>query len=253
MTESVFELARSNWNCIPRRSLHEGEFEGERPAHQKKAPDFSVIKAPRGPKTQESFQKRKRNKKKQRNQQEAARSNRSRMKTARRLKRGTRSAEVVHRLALFNFSGAFRSLAAQVLGGSALIFVEKSIKKMIKQINMFFIVFDRFWDPFWSLLGGQKRPKMGQVGLKTALETHFFEKREISRKPIKTNEKSIKMTPRSVPKRPKIAPKRFQGGLEEVFFAHRFLSSIFVHFGSDFGSLWGPFWALLGVQNRQNK
>ena len=49
------------------------------------------------------------------------------------------------------------------------------------------------------------------------------------------------MTPRSVPKRPKIAPKRFQGGLEEVFFAHRFLSAIFVHFGSDFGSLWGPF------------
>ena len=61
------------------------------------------------------------------------------------------------------------------------------------------------------------------------------------------------MTPRSVPKRPKIAPKRFQGGLEEVFFAHRFLSAIFVHFGSDFGSLWGAFWALLGVQNRQKK
>ena len=50
------------------------------------------------------------------------------------------------------------------------------------------------------------------------------------------------MTPRGDPKRPKIAPRRFQDGLEEVFFSHRFLSSILVGLGFDFGSLWAPFW-----------
>ena len=88
-----------------------------------------------------------------------------------------------------------------------------------------------------ELLGGQNRPKMGQVGLKTALETIFFEKREFSRNTFKTNEKSTKMTPRSVPRRPKIIPRRLQGGLEEVLFSHRFLSSILVRFGSDFGAI----------------
>ena len=67
---------------------------------------------------------------------------------------------------------------------------------MIKHQHVFLIVFGSFWDPSWSLLGGQNRPKMGQVGLKTALETLIFEKRDFSRKPTKTNEKSIKMTPR---------------------------------------------------------
>ena len=61
---------------------------------------------------------------------------------------------------------------------------------MIKNQHVFLIVFARFWDPSWRLLGGQNRPKMGQVGLKTALETIFFEKREFSRKALKTNEKN---------------------------------------------------------------
>ena len=71
---------------------------------------------------------------------------------------------------------------------------------MIKIQHLFLIVFGRFWSSSWSLLGGQNRPKMGQVGLKTALETLFFEKREFSGKAFKTNEKSINMTPRAVTK-----------------------------------------------------
>ena len=50
------------------------------------------------------------------------------------------------------------------------------------------------------------------------------------------------MTPRSVTKRLKILPRRLQDGLEEVFFSHRFLSSILVRFGIDFGAIWDPFW-----------
>ena len=112
---------------------------------------------------------------------------------------------------------------------------------MIKIQHLFLIVFGRSWEPSWSLLGGQNRPKMGQVGLKTALETLFFEKREFSRKALKINVFSTKMTPRGDPKRPKIAPKRFQDGFGSVLFSHRFLSSILIGFGFDFGSLWVPF------------
>ena len=101
---------------------------------------------------------------------------------------------------------------------------------------------DSFGGRSWSLLGGQNRPKMGQVGLKTALETIFVEKRECSRNLIKTNGFSTFLTPRSIPKRPKIVLRRPQDGLEEVFFSHRFLSSILVGLGFDFGSLWAPFW-----------
>ena len=140
-----------------------------------------------------------------------------------------------------NSSGAFRSLAAQVLSHKRRFFAQKSIKKMIKIQHLFLIVFGRFWSSSWSHLGGQNRPKMAQVGLKTALETLFFEKRQFSRNRLKTNEKSIKMTPRGDPKRPKIAPKRFQDGFGSVLFSHRFLSSILVGFGFDFGSLWAPF------------
>ena len=50
------------------------------------------------------------------------------------------------------------------------------------------------------------------------------------------------MSPRAATKRPKIAPRRPQDDLEQVFFSHRFLSSILVGLGSDFGSLWAPFW-----------
>ena len=95
-----------------------------------------------------------------------------------------------------NSSGAFRSLAAQVLSHKRVFFAQKSIKKVIKFQHLFLIVFGRCWDPSWSTLGGQNRPKMGQVGLKTALETIFFEKLEFSRKALKTNEKSTFLTPR---------------------------------------------------------
>ena len=91
-------------------------------------------------------------------------------------------------------------------------------------------------------MGGQNRSKMGQVGLKTGLETMFFEKSDFSRKALKTNRKPIKMSPRAVTKRPKIAPRQPQDGLEHRFFSYRFLSSILVGFGFDFGSLWAPFW-----------
>ena len=70
----------------------------------------------------------------------------------------------------------------------------------------------------------------------------FFEHRRCSRKGLKTNHKSIKMTPRLVTKQPKILPRRLQDGLEEVFFSHCFLSSIFIRFGVDFGAIRDPFW-----------
>ena len=91
---------------------------------------------------------------------------------------------------------------------------------------------------------------MGQVGLKTALETLFFEKRDFSRKALKTNEKSIKMTPRAVTKRPKIVPKRCQDDLEEVFFSLRFLHRFLVVFWSDLGVIFGGFWEAFGGPNR---
>ena len=82
---------------------------------------------------------------------------------------------------------------------------------------------------------------MGQVGLKTGLETIFFEKSDFSRKALKTNRKSIKMSPRAVTKRPKIAPRQPQDDLEDSCFSYLFLTSILVRFGCDFGSLWAPF------------
>ena len=50
------------------------------------------------------------------------------------------------------------------------------------------------------------------------------------------------MSPRAVTKRPKIAPRQPLDGLEHRLFSYRFLFSILVGFGSDFGSLWAPFW-----------
>ena len=82
----------------------------------------------------------------------------------------------------------------------SIIFDQKSIKKVIKIQHEFLIVFDRVGGPSWRLWGGQNRPKMSQVGLKTALETIFVEKSECSRKALKSNEKSIKMTSRAVRK-----------------------------------------------------
>ena len=116
---------------------------------------------------------------------------------------------------------------------------------MIKIQHIFLIVFGRFWSSSWSLLGGQNRPKMGQVGLKTALETLFFEKREFSRKHLKTNEKSTFLTPRGDPKRPKIAPRRHQDGLKELLFRCQNLFSILIRFGLRLGRFGGR---LLGAK-----
>ena len=81
--------------------------------------------------------------------------------------------------------------------------------------------------PTWGVFGAQNRPKMGQVGLKMALETIIFEKSEFSRKALKTHIKSINMTPRAVTKQPKIVHKRCQDDLAEVFFSLRFFALIF--------------------------
>ena len=96
------------------------------------------------------------------------------------------------------FGGRHREALARIriLSHKRVFFAQKSIKKVIKFQHLFLIVFGRCWDPSWSTLGGQNRPKMGQVGLKTALETIFFEKLEFSRKALKTNEKSTFLTPR---------------------------------------------------------
>ena len=116
------------------------------------------------------------------------------------------------------------------LGFSAVFSLKNRSKKVIKNHHVFSIVFGRFWEPSWSLLGGQNRPKMGQVGLKTALETLFFEKREISRKALKINVFPTKMTPRGDSKRPNIAPRRLQDGIfSDLFslrFFHRFLDAL---------------------------
>ena len=96
--------------------------------------------------------------------------------------------------------------------------------------------------PTWGIFGAQNRPKMGQVGLKMALETIIVEKSEFSRKALNTTIKSIKMTPRAVTKRAKIAPRRSQDGFISVLFSLRFLHRFFVGLGSDVGAIWGGFW-----------
>ena len=148
-----------------------------------------------------------------------------------------------------NTSCAFRSLAAQVLRHRRLFFTQKSIKKIIKNQHLFFIVFDRFWDPSWSHLGGQNRPKMGQVGFKTALETIFFEKREFSRNIGRRSVWSVSRAPRRHPKRPKIVPRRPQDGLISVLFSLRFLHRFLVAFWCDFGAILGCFGEALGGPN----
>ena len=117
-------------------------------------------------------------------------------------------------------------------------------------VLIFWSFFDRFGDAFWELLRGQNRPKTGQVGLKTALETVFFENSEFSKKALKTNRISMFLTPRAVTKRPKIVPKRCQGDLEEMFFSLRFWHRFLVVFWSDFGLILGGFWEPLGGPNR---
>ena len=175
MTESAFELARSDWSCYSERSLSERGFGG---------------------------------------------------------------------------NGREGWARFRILRNKRRFFAQKSIKKMFKIQHLFLIVFGRSWGASWSLLGGQNRPKMGQVGPKTALETIFFEKSEFSRKALKTNEKSIKMSPRGDPKRSKITPRRPQDGLISFFFRFVFcidflslFGAILVSFGGALGSQNPSFWA----------
>ena len=135
-------------------------------------------------------------------------------------------------------------------GFFCLCWVMLSSKKCYFFIMFFDWFFDRFGVPCWELLGCQNRPKMGQVELKTALESICFEKSECSRKALKTNRKSIKMPPRAVTKQPKIVPKRCQDDLEEVFFYVRFWHPFFVVFCSDLGVILGGFGEALGGLNR---
>ena len=68
-------------------------------------------------------------------------------------------------------------------------------------------------------------------GLRSLLNTHLYQKRGLSRKALKTNEKSTFLTPRRLGNRPKIAPRR----LQEVTF-----SLLNLHL--DFGLIFAPFW-----------
>ena len=107
--------------------------------------------------------------------------------------------------------------------------------------------FGRFWEASWELFGCQNRSKTGQVGLKTALGTIFFEKSEFSRVcacvcgclrfgAFFGNFVAL------------FVPKRCQDDLEEVFFSIRFLHRFLVVCWSDFGVILGGFWEAFGVQ-----
>ena len=119
MTESAFELARSGWSCISRRSLNEGGFGG---------------------------------------------------------------------------NGPEAGVRQRISASRASIFDQKSIKKLIKIQHRFLIVFRSFWSTILEHFGRQNRPKLGPIGVKTALEAIFFEKSEFSRQALKTHEKSTKIT-----------------------------------------------------------
>ena len=82
--------------------------------------------------------------------------------------------------------------------------------------------------PTWGVFGAQNRPKMGQVGLKMALETIMFEKSECSRKVFKNKYKINNNDPKSGHKtaqdRPQTVPGRscrgvFFGSFFAVIFA----------------------------------
>ena len=102
---------------------------------------------------------------------------------------------------------------------------------MMKIQHLFLIVFGSFWGAILERFGAKNRPKLVQIGVKTALETIFFEKSEISRKPLKTNEKSTFLTPRRLEHRPKIAPRRLQEVICWLLNLHL-----------DFVLIFAPFW-----------
>ena len=104
----------------------------------------------------------------------------------------------------------------------------------------FLVALGCFLGAFLEPKSSQNRPKMVQVGLKTAFETVFFEKREFSRNIGRRNVWSVSRAPRRHPKRPKIAPRRLQDDLQEHLFSTSFLISILVRLGSHFGSILAP-------------
>ena len=77
--------------------------------------------------------------------------------------------------------------------------------------------------PFWLHL-------CSIFGLRSLLDTHLYQKRGFSRKPLKTNEKSIFLTPKRLGNRPKIAPRRLQEVTFSLLNLHLFFLSIFVLF-----------------------
>jgi hypothetical protein len=100
----------------------------------------------------------------------------------------------------------------------------KSIKKNIICLTIFRSVLGAMLEPF-SL------PFCSIFGLRSLLDTHLYQKRGRSRKPLKTNEKSTFLTSIRLGNRPQIAPRR----LQEVI-----CSLLNLHL--DLGSIFAPFW-----------
>ena len=67
-------------------------------------------------------------------------------------------------------------------------------------------------------------------GLRSLLNTHLYQKRGLSRKALKTNEKSILLTPRRLGNRAKIAPRRLQEVTFSLLNLHLFFLSILAPF-----------------------
>ena len=73
-------------------------------------------------------------------------------------------------------------------------------------------------------------PFCSTFGLGSLLDTHLYQKRGCSRKPLKTNEKSTFLTPRRLGNRPKIAPRRLQEVTFSLLNLHLFFLLIFAPF-----------------------
>ena len=95
-------------------------------------------------------------------------------------------------------------------------------------------------------MGGQNRPKMGQVGLKTALETTFFQKSEFSRNHLKINEKAINMSPRAATN----GPRSPQDGSKTVLNTDLFRIDFCLRFWFVLGPFLAPFGRPFGSPNR---
>ena len=91
-----------------------------------------------------------------------------------------------------------------------------------------------FWIDFWSVWGAIWEPCWPHFcsifGLRSLLDTHLYQKRGFSRKPLTTNEKSTFLTPRCLGHRPKIAPRRLQEATFSLLNLHLFFWLIFAPF-----------------------